>query len=86
MAIILEQNNTYSIRNKFDGFVDHVTENGDILMIAERKLDESFLIPGYTPLFWFDRISFGGGMLYIKENIPSKLLSAEPFPVEAFFN
>ena len=51
MAIILEQNNTYSIRNKFHGFVDHVTENGDILMIAERKLDESFLIPGYTPLF-----------------------------------
>lgn len=51
MAIILEHNNIYSIRNKFDGFVDQVTENGDILMVAERKLDESFLIPGYTPLF-----------------------------------
>ena len=61
-------------------------------MISETKLDESFpigqfLIDGYTVPFRFDRNGNGGGiLLYIREDIPSKLLSIyqdiEGFSVE----
>ena len=50
-------------------------------MISEKKLDESFpvgqfVIDGYNLPFGFDRNGNGGGiLLYIREDIPSKLLS-----------
>ena len=55
--------------------------NADILMVTETKIDESFLIsqfiiPGFTSPYRFDRTKDGGGILvYISENIPSKLLN-----------
>ena len=55
--------------------------NVDILMVTETKIDESFptsqfIIPGFTSPYRFDRTKDGGGILvYIREDIPSKLLN-----------
>ena len=56
-----------------------VTEEIDILMITETKLDESFSasqfsIQGFCTPFRLDRIKNGGGiLLYIRSNITTKL-------------
>ena len=71
--------------------MQQITNNIDILMISERKLDNSFpegqfLIPGYSSPYGFDRNCRGGGiMLYVREDIPSKLLSIENQPIEGFY-
>ena len=50
-------------------------------MVTETKIDKSFptsqfIIPGFTSLYRFDRTKEGGGILvYIREDIPSKLLN-----------
>ena len=60
-------------------------------MISETKLDNSFpegqfLIPGYSSPYHFDRnCGRGGIMLYVREDIPSKLLSIENQPIEGFY-
>ena len=54
-------------------------------MVAETKIDNSFpkgqfFIQGYLEPFQLDRNSNGGGLLvYIKEDIPSKLLKSFKF-------
>ena len=59
-------------------------------MISETKLDNSFpegqlLIEGYSKPYRIDRNSHGGGiMLYVRVDIPSKLLSIESLPMERF--
>ena len=60
-------------------------------MISETKIDASFLtgqylLNGYSTLFWLDRNAHGGGiLLYVREDIPSKLLLVEENPIEGFF-
>ena len=60
-------------------------------MISETKLDNSFregqiLIPGYSSPYRFDRNCRGRSIvLYVREHIPSKLLSIENQPVEGFY-
>ena len=55
--------------------------NVDILMVTETKIDESFptsqfIMPGFNSPYSFDRTKDGRGILvYIRENIPSKLLN-----------
>ena len=57
-----------------------VTDKTDILLISETKLDSlfpvnQFLIGGFSPPYRQDRHANGEGiMLYVKEDIPSKLL------------
>ena len=57
-------------------------------MISETKLDESFpiaqfLIKGFSTPFQLDRNSQGGGiLLYIREDIPSKLLFIDENGIE----
>ena len=52
----------------------------DILLISGTRLDDTFLLSqfileGFTPPYRFDRTVHGGGlMLFIREDIPSKLL------------
>ena len=88
--LFLAHININSIRNKLDILVQQITNNVDILIISETKLDNSFpegqfLIPGYSSLYHFDRNCRGGGiMLYVREDIPSKLLSIENQPTEGF--
>ena len=56
-------------------------------MIPETKLDSfpegQFLILGYSPTYCFDRNCRGGDIMqYVREDIPSKLLSIENQPIE----
>ena len=60
-------------------------------MISETKLDDSFLqkqflILGFHSPFRFDRNKPGGGiLLYVREDIPAKVLSHEFPTAESFF-
>ena len=60
-------------------------------MTSETKLDEifpvgQFLIKGFSTPFRLDRNSHGGGvLLYLREDIPSKLLSIEKNGIEGFY-
>ena len=64
--------------------------NNDVLIISETKLDESFppgqfLLDGYIAPFHSDRYGNGGAiLLFIKEDIPSKLLPMNN-DIEGFF-
>ena len=84
------QININLIRSKFVDLVKVVRGNIDILMISETKLDVSFptsqfYINGYTSPYRLDRNDKGGGILvYVREDIPSKLISQFP-NVEGFF-
>ena len=45
-----------------------------------------FLINSYAPPFRLDRDNIGGGiMLFVREDIPCKLLSVENHPKEGFY-
>ena len=76
--------NINSIRNKFDMLSSMVKDNIDILMVLETKLGSSFpqaqfRIEGYAPPFRYDRNSHGGGiLLFIREDIPTKIISITP--------
>ena len=89
--IVVAHLNINSLRNKFDYLIEQITGNIDILMISETKLDSSFptgqfLINGYSEPFRIDRNSQGGGiMLYVREDIPPKLLGVETSPTEGFY-
>ena len=53
----------------------------NILLISETKLDDTsplnqFILGGFTPPYILDRTTHGGGlMLFVREDIPSKLLT-----------
>ena len=70
--------------------VNVINNNNDILMISETKLDPSFPtgqfhIHGFSEPYRFDRNSNGGGiLLYIREDIPSKLILTK-ITIERFF-
>ena len=79
--LILGHLNINSIRNKFEALKFISGNNIDILLISETKLGDSFpsaqfLIKGFSAPYRFDRNSKGGGLLfYIREDIPSKILT-----------
>ena len=76
--VILAHLNINSIRNKFTCLKELVSDNIDVLVIQETKLDETFperafMIPGYKKPFRKDRNSHGGGiMVFIRDDIPSR--------------
>ena len=78
------------MRNKFDCLVQQITGNVDILMVSETNLENSFpvgqfLIDGYGPPIRLDRDINGEGlMLFVREDIPCKLLSLGNRPMEGF--
>ena len=73
--------NINSIRNKSEMLSNSIKRNLDILMISETKLDSTFssnqfTIEGYTAPIRFERNCRGGGiLLYIREDIPARLLT-----------
>ena len=89
--LIIAHLNINSIRNNFDFLVDKIKGNIDIIMISETKLDNSFpkgqfLINGFNEPIRLDRNKNGGGiLLYIREDIPTKVLSFETPPIECFY-
>ena len=72
--------NVNSIRNKFDMVFDLIKGQIDIFLISETKIDSTFpssqfKMPGYTTPYRLDRSECAGGLLlYVREDIPSKLL------------
>ena len=79
--IIISQININSIRNKIELLSEAVLGNIDILMVSETKIDMSFptsqfVIQGFAAPFRLDRTNTGGGILvYVRDDIPSKLLN-----------
>ena len=73
-----------SLRTKFDFLCEQIKGPMDDFMISESKLNDSFphgqlLIDGFHTPFRFDRNKNGGGiLLYVREDIPAKILSHEP--------
>ena len=74
--------NINSLRNKFELLTEIVGEKVDLLMISETKLDSSFpnahfYMKCYSKPYRLDRKSKGGGIiLYVREDIPSKLINS----------
>ena len=85
--LIIGHLNINSIRNKFLDFKKVVLSDTDIYLISETKLDDSFPdqqfhVNGYK-MFRKDRNKFGGGLiLFVKENIPCKVLNTFRFSEE----
>ena len=42
-------------------------------------------VDGYSPPFRLNRDNHGGGMFFVREDIPCKLLSVENHPMEGFY-
>ena len=90
---MIGQLNINSIRNKFEMLTSLIANEIDVLLLSERKLDdtfqlEQFLISGFAKPLRLDRNSKGGGiMLFIRDNIPFRLLKPGNLPsnTEAFF-
>ena len=68
-----------SIRNKFDFLCSEISLNLNLLLVSERKLDDSFptahfLMTGFCKPYRLHRCS-NGGDLCNREDIPSRLLT-----------
>ena len=78
--VIIATLNLNSLPNKFSSLAEIISNNIDILVIEETKIDESFpegqfLIPGYKKPYRKDRNRNGGGIIvYVREDIPSRKL------------
>ena len=80
--------NINSIRNKFN-FIPHIIENNiDIMVLAETKLDASFpehqfTLNGMRKPFRLDISERSGGLLvFVNNDIPSKLLTLYKLPCD----
>ena len=82
--------NINSIRNKFDSLADIIKDNIDILMISETKVDDFFLVgqfflDGFGTPFRLVRNRNGGGIiLFVRNDIPAKVISTDDRPIESF--
>ena len=78
--------NINSLPNKFNQLKELVLKYVDILVLTEVKLDDSFpnskfLVDGFSEPFRIDRNRSGGEvMIYVWDDIPSKLLTKHFFP------
>ena len=79
--LIVAHLNINSLRNKFEMLREIVLDKLEILLVSETKLDPSFSSSqfakeGFSSPFLLDRNSSGSGiMIFVGEEIPSKLLS-----------
>ena len=79
--VIISQININSIKNKIELLSETVSGNNDILMVCENKIDmpfptSQFFIQGFAAPLRLDRTNTGGGIIvYIRDDIPSKLLN-----------
>ena len=91
--IVIGNLNINSLPNKFNQLKELVLKYVDMLVLTETKLDDSFpnsqfLVDGFSEPFRIDRNRSGGGIvIYVRENIPSKLLTRHFFPndIEGLF-
>ena len=91
--IVIGTLNINSLAPKYEQLREIIGQHIDILTIQETKLDSSFptqqfTLPGYSKPYRLDRNREGGGVLiYVREDIPSKLLNKHNFTrnVEGMF-
>ena len=72
-----------TIKNKFNQLKEIILKHMDILILTETKLDDSFqfLVDGFSEPFRIDKNRSGGrAMIYVRDVIPSKLLTKHLFP------
>ena len=83
--------NINCLKNILEFLTSLIKDNIDVLMISEIKLHESFptsqfMINGLSAPFRLDGNGKGSGIiLYIREDIPSRLVSTESSQVEVFW-
>ena len=88
--LVFGQLNINSLRNKFDMLSELIQNFVDVFMISETKLDESFhegqfFTDGYHTPFRYDLNGNGGGiLLYVREDIPAKVIQCD-FPTSESF-
>ena len=91
--VIIAHLNVNHIANKLDVMKTIIPGNVDIMIFSETKLDSSYptsqlLIHGFSKPYRKDRNCNGGGILiYIREDLPSKLVNKHMFPddIEGLF-
>ena len=90
--IIIAHLNINSMRNKSEMLKEVTGNKIDILLISETKLDDAFslsqfILEGFAAPYRLDRTEHGGGlMLFLREDIPSKLLpNVNPDKIEKIF-
>ena len=86
--VIIGNININSLPNNFEQLKELVIKHIDVFVITETKLDDSFptsqfLFKGFAEPFRLDRNRNGGGiMIYVRDDIPSRLLLKHVFPVD----
>ena len=91
--VIIGNLNINSISGKFDQLKCLISNHVNILILTETKLDEtfrisSFLIDGFSSPFRLDRNrKVGSILIYVRNDISSKLLAKHSFPndIEGLF-
>ena len=84
--LIIGSLNINSISSKIDLLRTYIKGYLDILVVLETKIDESypisqFSIDGFSEPFRLDRDKNGGGILvYVRQDIPSRILNKHTFP------
>ena len=74
--------NINSLKNKFELLIEMVGDKVDLLMISETKLyfsfpNAQFCMTSYSKPYRLDRNRKGGGIiLYLRKDIPSKLINS----------
>ena len=91
--VIIGHINIDSVGNKFEPLKKMIQDNIHFLLVSETKLDDTFpigqfYIHGFATPYRFDRTLHSGGiLLYIREDISSKILKFQPVQnnFESFF-
>ena len=91
--VIIDNININSLPANFDQVKEVILKNVDILVITETKLDDTFplgqfYVEGFTMPYRLDSNRNGGGVIiYVREDIPSKILEKHKLPqdVEGMF-
>ena len=84
--VIIGNININSLPAKFDQVKEVILKNVDILVITETKLDDTFplgqfYVDRFTMPYSLDRNRNGGGIIiYVREDIPSKILEKYKLP------
>ncbi len=86
--VVISYLNINLILNKFENFTSIIEKHVDVLVIAETKLDgtfenHQFKIPAFKQPYRLDVSSSSGGLLvYINDQIPSRLLIGIDIPCD----
>ena len=86
--VIISYLNVNSIRNKFNDINTLLAKNVNVLCVAETKIDNSFsenqfLLEGFKKPYRLDINARSGGLLlYVSEDIPSRLLKKKSIPCD----